>query len=75
MKRAEKSPTSFFILVAGGVDRCCDSLFLSAGKVLAERQDALLGVYNWAGMANGRPFFTKPYYQGHLLYFFYKPEG
>ena len=56
--------------------QCCEQIFLSASGVLADTQEALLGIYNLTGLHENRPFYTKILASsGQTFFFFYKTEG
>ena len=56
------------------VQECCDRVFLSARGAIEENQGGLLGIYNYTGVHNERPYYAKRFHND-TYYLFYKTES
>ncbi len=61
-------------VIISGIEECCERVFLSARGAVEANQGGLLGIYNYSGMNEGRPYYAKEFL-GDTYYLFYRAEG
>ena len=55
------------------VQECCSQVFLSARGTIENNQGGLLGLYNYTGIHNNRPYYAKMIpFLNDTYYLFYK---
>lgn len=62
------------MLEGDAVQECCSRVFLSARGAIEENQGGLLGIYNYTGIHNKRPYYAKKFLND-TYYLFYNIGG
>ena len=61
-------------ILGDAVQECCSQVFLSARGGIEQNQGGLLGIYNYTGIHNKRPYYSKDFLND-TYYLFYKIKG